>query len=245
MAFTHSPKIVTDGLILAVDAANIKSYVSGSTVWSDISGNSRNLTLVSGSSYNTSSLGVVRFDGTNDHALLPAPSPFAGTQQFTAEFWVNFTSITGTFGPSISKGAWLFAGGTGAGGNQPEFGVFSLNTTSFTPDRISFGNGGGNNVGSLSINVSTLIQTGSWYQLVLTRPSSNVQFVYLNGTLIGSGSIQNSFVSGITAFGGLPGQSDYSSYLNANVGKIMVYNKALTAQEVLQNFNTTRGRFGV
>ncbi len=74
MAFIHSPKIVTDGLVLALDAGNVKSYASGSTTWFDKSGNAYNGTLVNGPTFNTGSLGSIVFDGTNDYVSLIPPS---------------------------------------------------------------------------------------------------------------------------------------------------------------------------
>jgi len=67
MSFAHSPQIVTNGLVLALDAGNTKSYVSGSTTWFDKSGRGNNGTLVNGPTFNTGSLGSIVFDGVNDY----------------------------------------------------------------------------------------------------------------------------------------------------------------------------------
>lgn len=66
MALAHNPKIVTDGLVLCLDAANPKSYPGSGTVWSDLSGNGNNGTLVNGVGYNSNNGGYLTFDGSND-----------------------------------------------------------------------------------------------------------------------------------------------------------------------------------
>jgi hypothetical protein len=66
MAFNYSPKIVTDGLVLYLDAANSKSYVSGSTTWSDLSRGGNNGTLTNGPTYSSAKGGIIILDGSND-----------------------------------------------------------------------------------------------------------------------------------------------------------------------------------
>ena len=243
MTLAHSPRIVTDGLVLCLDAGNTKSYPGSGSTWTDLSGNGKNGTL-NGPTYNSSNGGSIAFDGTNDYASISSPSPLSGTQLFTFEIWVNFTSISGNFG-GISKAAWLFAGGTGSGTGQPEFSVRSANNTSFTPNTIVFGRGGGGTTGSLSINVSSLMSNGNWYQIVLIRSTSSSQTVYLNGSSIGTGNVSNSFSDGITNFGSIENNSNYSGYLNGKVAISRIYNRAITASEIQQNFNAHRGRFGI
>ena len=91
MAFSYSPKIITDGLVLYLDAANPYSYVSGSTAWNDISRGGNNGTLINGPTFSIESLGSIVFDGTNDYV---AATNLTGstTNSFTLETWVNFTN---------------------------------------------------------------------------------------------------------------------------------------------------------
>jgi hypothetical protein len=236
------PKLVTDGLVLALDAGNLKSYPGSGTAWTDLSGNGNTGTLVNGVGYSGSNGGALTFDGVDDYGSIPSPSPFSGTKVFTFEIWVNFTSITGDFG-NINKCAWLFAGGTGSGAGQPEFGVYSANNTSFTPNTINFSRGGGATIGSLSINVSSLMSNGNWYQIVLVRSASNAQTVYLNASSIGTGNVSNSFTDGQTDFGAIHGNSAYDGYLNGKISTIKIYNRALTSTEIQQNYLATKSRY--
>jgi hypothetical protein len=244
MAISYNPRTVTNGLVLCLDAGNTKSYPGSGTTWRDLSGRGNNGTLTNGPTYNSSNGGSIVFDGTNDYATIPSPSPFSGTQLFTFEIWVKFVSITGNFG-STNKCAWLFSGGSGAGEGQAEFGVLSANNSSFTPNTITFGRGTGGTTGSLNINVSSLISNGSWYQIVLVRSASDAQILYLNGSSIGTGNVSNSFSNGIVNFGSLANNSSYSGYLNGSLTGLKIYNRALTAAEVSQNYNALRGRYGI
>ena len=238
------PDIVRDGLVLYLDAGISASYSGSGTTWTDVSGNGKNGTLTNGPTYSSSNGGSIVFDGNNDYASISSPSPLSGTQLFTFEIWVNFTSITGNFG-GTNKAAWLFAGGSGSGTGQPEFVVISANNTSFTPNIIIFGRGGGGTTGSLTIDVSSLMSNGNWYQIVLVRSASNVETVYLNGSSIGTGNVSNSFSDGITNFASIENLSSYSGYLNGRISNIKIYNRALTAAEILQNYNVLKGRFGL
>lgn len=241
----YGPKIVTDGLVLALDAANTKSYPGSGATWNDVSGNNRTTTLVNNPPFNAANNGSISFDGFNDYAFIPSPSPLSGNNLFTTEFWINTTSITGDFG-GIYKAACLFGGGTGEGTGQAEMFILSANNTSFTPDLIYFGAGGGLETGTCDVNVSTLMSNGSWYQIVLARTAIAAQVVYINGSQVATGNVSYSFADGQTDFGALHGNlSNYTGFFNGKMSGIKIYNRALTAAEVLQNFNATRGRYGV
>jgi hypothetical protein len=240
----YSLGVVQDGLVLNLDASKFYSYPRSGNTWTDLSSNGNTGTLVNGPTYSSGNGGALTFDGVDDYGSTPSLFLFSGTKVFTFEIWVNFTSITGNFG-NINKCAWLFAGGTGSGSGQPEFGVYSANNTSFTPNTINFGRGSGGTIGSLSINVSSLMSNGNWYQIVLVRSASNAQTVYLNASSIGTGNVSNSFSNGQPDFGALHGNPSYEGYLNGKISTIKIYNRALTATEIAQNFNATRSRFGI
>jgi hypothetical protein len=240
----YSRGVVRAGLVLDLDAGVPSSYAGIGTVWTDLSSSSKNGILQNGVGYTGSNGGVLTFDGNNDYAYILSPSPLSGTKLFSFEIWVNFTSITGDFG-GINKVAWLFAGGTGTGSGQPEFGVLSANNSSFTPDTIFLGRGGGGATGSCGAAVSSLISNGTWNQIVLTRTSSNSQVIYLNATQIGIGNVSTSFSDGQTDFGAIHGNLAYDGYLNGRISNIKIYNRALTAAEVKQNYDALKGRFGL
>ena len=94
MAFNYSPKIVTNGLVLALDAANKKSYPGSGTTWSDLSGNGYTATLLNGTAFSSINFGTFVFDGTNDNASIPYNTNLDPTSGITFEAWIYPTNIT-------------------------------------------------------------------------------------------------------------------------------------------------------
>ena len=90
MAFQYSPKIVTDGLVLYLDAANTKSYVSGSTTWNDISRTNINGTLVNGPTFSSDGGGSILFDGSNDYVQINYGGNLSSST-ITLNFFANFS----------------------------------------------------------------------------------------------------------------------------------------------------------
>ena len=97
MAFSYSPKIVTDGLVLYLDATNPYSYVSGSLNWNDLSRSQLSGSLINGPTYNTS--GYVSLDGINDYIDIGNRTTLQmGTGDFTMGLWVKMNNPPNTYG---------------------------------------------------------------------------------------------------------------------------------------------------
>jgi hypothetical protein len=98
MAFNYSPKIVTDGLVLYLDAANPKSYPGTGTAWNDISRGGNNGTLVNGPTFDSTNGGSIVFDGVNDYGINNTPNLPTGNITATICAWVYIVSgYTGTW----------------------------------------------------------------------------------------------------------------------------------------------------
>ena len=93
MGLSHSPKIVTNGLVLALDAANNKSYPGSGTTWSDLSNTGKNLTLTNGPTFSAANLGSIVFDGTNDYIDVPI-NPSLFTTEGTMIIWLKNDEAT-------------------------------------------------------------------------------------------------------------------------------------------------------
>ena len=87
MSLNHSPKIVTDGLVLCLDAASRKSYPGSGTTWFDRSGNGNNGTLTNGPTFSSDNGGSIVFDGTNDYVNCGTTLGNFGTSNFTINFF--------------------------------------------------------------------------------------------------------------------------------------------------------------
>jgi hypothetical protein len=228
MSLSHSPSIVTNGLVLALDAANIKSYSGSGTAWTDLSGNSNTGTLTNGPTFSSSNNGSIVFDGVNDYISASASSSFQfGTNNFTVSFWVYFNASPNNYALYDN----LILGGIGA---RNDAFVLLVNATGkldvFT-------------VGSFRGVSSTTLVSKTWYNIVLTR-TSGVWNYYFNGVL-DSASFTNTV--NLTSGGCIIGRiSDTSGYfINGAISQVSIYNRALSATEISQNYNATRGRYNV
>jgi hypothetical protein len=217
----HSPRIVTDGLVLCLDAANPKSYPGSGTVWNDLSGNGRNLTLFNSPTFNSND-GSLVFDGIDDYAQTTDNGLGTGSSiPHTLEMWVNFNTLA-------SPRWWLAViGQYGAGAHH------WIGTT-------------GTQFGAWSANCQrspTLVGTNSWMHLVGTFDGTTLTF-YVNNINSGGSCNANGFNFTNTNFTlGLRLGSE--AYFNGKISKVSIYNKALTPQEIQQNFNAVRGRYGL
>lgn len=220
--FKNTPPIVTNGLVLALDAANPKSYVSGSATWRDLSGNNNNATptLISGSTFTSTFGGTFALNGTGSFINIPIQN-FATSTPFSVETVMSVPNYN-QFG---SRAHFL----SGAGGNSMV--VFTATTLNMWNEA-----GGANN-----LTISTTFTAGSTYHVVVTRDSSNLVSLYTNGSFIGSGSRDGQFRW--ATMGRLGSGDTFCSIINLSTVKI--YNKALLPTEILQNYNATKGRFGL
>lgn len=235
MAFSYSPKIITDGLVLYLDAANTRSYPGSGTTWNDLSRGGNNGTLVNGPTFNTGSGGSIVFDGVNDR--VSRSSPINAGSNFTVNAWI-YPTLLGTTRRAIvgngynytSRQGWLFC--TAGGG---------INNTFF----LSIGS----DIAGVNAPANTL-SLNTWVYISATCQNGGGAInLYRNGTIItdvistlSSGSIQydiNQFNVGFRFVGGT------ADPFTGNIASVSIYNRILTQQEVLQNFNATRARYGV
>lgn len=235
MAFNFSPKIVTNGLVLYLDAANPKSYVSGSTTWSDISRGGNNGALTNGPTFNSSNGGSIVFDGSNDYIDLGDRDAFDGFASYSLSVWVYINAFN-IYTAFFHK--W------GATGYSYFLGAFNDNFKVTAGENYATNTGG--KTGYYGDVSNTALQTGRWYNIVYTSTISNIS-LYINGVL--DNSIANSWrggniINSITSLK-LATHFDQPTYTNCRMSNSMIYNRALSATEVLQNYNATKTRFGL
>ena len=226
MAFYRGPRIVTNGLVLALDAANTKSYVSGSTTWNDLSGNNNNGTLVNGPTFSSDNGGSIVFDGSNDYADIPVPLAISYSTVTIQGFikWISFNS-------------GMFLG----------FTTYDVWTSGNT---LGYNNGNSNVVGISAATVSSLGLLGNYKQYTFVMNSSGLlstNKIYING-------VSQSISAVVGADGNIPGLAtnlrlaswnNNGFHGNVQYGNLKVYNRALSDQEILQNYNAQKSRFGL
>lgn len=227
MAFNYSPKIVTDGLVFAVDAANKKSYPGSGTTWSDMVGGNDG-TLTNGPTFDSGNGGSIVFDGTNDYvALSEGGLSFPNdSADFTCEVVVKLDTVTAqqVFFQQEDFGgtgrSWIFlrySGGDHAFGSY--IGASDLLLTSL----------GAPTVGTVyhvhikyESGVLHIGYNGTWYQSSTRSIDENCT----GGFRIGTGK-------------------NTSTPTDGNIYCVRVYNRALTSAEVTQNYNALKSRFGL
>ena len=223
MAYNNGPRIVTDGLVLTLDAGNTKSYAGSGTTWGDLSGNGNNGTLTNGPTFSSANGGSIVFDGVDDYAQFNVLSQISSSLSYSVCFNFYPTSIV------TEKGVWLSCTST----NDRHGGKVVDNLFIFKSNNIS-----------LSCN----IVVNKWQYICCVSNGATPQ-LYLdavqNSTDVTANGSYNYF--GYTTVGKIGGSNTNagSTSFPGNISNIQIYNRALTANEIQQNFNATRGRFGV
>ena len=213
------PDIVTDGLVFAVDAGSERSYAgSGTTAYNLVANN--DVSLINGLGWQSGNGGYFSSDGTDDSMTTPDAANL-DLVDFTLEGWVWWDQHK-NYGSFLVKGP----GGSGQLFNYSFFGYATS---------VSVGFGDGSNYRSISISTPAL---NEWHHIVGTYDGSTLKF-YLNSTLANSSSITATPNQNNDALQIL--QTNYS--IDGRIGCAKVYNKALTAAEVLQNYNAQKNRF--
>lgn len=236
-------QIVTTGLVLNLDAADRNSYPGSGTTWTDTSGYSNNGTLTNGPTFDNNNGGAIVFDGTNDKVTSASNFTFGSTTQKSHNIWFKTSSATLQtllfLGANLNDYKWQYIFITSTGGLSVMFG-----DNSFYNERAN---------GITGFNLST----GNWTNLCVTvntnNSAGNRVKIYINGTQYAISSFDND--SGNPFYDGgmylqlgaanLGQGSDYYSPLNGQIAHVSLYNRALSASEVLQNYTVQRKRFGI
>ena len=222
MGLAHSPSLVMNGLVLCLDAGNSKSYPGSGTTWTDLSGRGNTGTLTNGPTYSSGNGGSIVFDGSNDYVSGSIPTLI----NWSITLWYRSTDITSqlVFYP--------FSGTTGANGLG-----FGGTCDANTNNRWYFFEGTNNFSSS-----NTAITTNVWYNLVVTK-SSTTYNLYTNGSLSLSGSGVDLSLTQYNLGRRSDGGGQF--YVKGNIANTQIYNRALTAAEIQQNFNATRSRYSI
>jgi hypothetical protein len=231
MSINYNTKIVKDGLVLYLDGGNVKSYPGSGTSCFDLSKSNITGDLQNGVEYSSDNGGTFVFDGTNTFLTSgstlndEANGLFAGDNLGWSAFaWFSFPDTSGTQG-IMSRG-----GGTGS---SATFVVWKSETAALARLR------GGTTLNFIGSNL--LFDT--WYNIGITydgtTPKAYLNGDYINDMSIGSASLQNNNF----LLGGV-GDGTGSSFIGS-ISSTYVYNRGLTEDEVRQNFNALRGRYGI
>jgi len=221
MGCSSGPDVVEDGLVLCLDAGSKRSYPGTGTTWTDRSASGNNGTLINGPTFNSANDGSIVFDGSNDYVARPN---FIGTTStFSVCHWiklaVNQKTRTIFSNYTSSNRGWV----TGISDNSQNVVKFYLGNT-------------------VHLYASSALDVNVWYLVSVTYDNGNPK-IYINETL------NNSSSSATVVFGSTLYPNDIgrlgvgSQYFNGSIANVFVYNRALTADEIRQNYLATRGRY--
>jgi len=230
-------KILTDGLVLALDAADRNSYVSGSTTWRDLSGNNNNNTLVNSPTFNSANGGSIVFDGVDDHTTASDNTSLQPTS-FSIDTWIRPTSF-GAFNTIVVKPF------NGPPWSSPFLSYMVRIETSGTV--LSCGTNTGGTYRTLSTSYTFL--TNTIYNIVFTFNSSTGAAVsYINGSVLSS----TTHTAGAISYAALPvligasyGTNPVGEFFAGNIYSVKIYNTVLTAANITQNYNALKSRFNL
>jgi len=255
---SNATDILTDGLVLQVDASNPSSYSGTGTTWFDLSGNDYDGVLTNGASYSSDFGGVITFTGSISQYVTfgdPIETRLTSSNAVTYQIWVRAESgstggveIIPTFNKLIYNND--FAGITtemyllGAGATPGNDGIYSY---------VNYASDGGN-MDASSTTTGTTMTTGSWYFITVTAQlEATIGTLYNNNQLYdsqkgfdyvpnfeNSASLElgRSYNEPITVVGPI------NSYLNGEIGAFYIYDRQLSQAEVTNNFNVTKARYG-
>jgi hypothetical protein len=223
--------IVTDGLVLNVDAGFVGSYPTTGTTWYDLSGNNYTGTLINGPTFNSANSGSIVFDGTNDYCQLSQNIFNTSYPGVTFGAWVY---LNGNIGGALIAGVW----NQSANGDQAALFIFSNGPFIAVSDGVT---GEGGTGASNTLNVS------QWYYIAASWNSNRTYKYYQNGSLLGTGTQGgNGWNSSSTANFEIGAENQANiRYFNGRIACSQVYNRTLSDSEVLQNYNAQKSRFGL
>lgn len=221
--------IAQSGLVTNIDAGVSTSYSGSGTTWTDLTGRGNNGTLTNGPTFSSTNGGSIVFDGSNDYVSLASPDLPTGTGDFTVSMWIKPTNFTA----NISK-ALLYGGVSGS---------FYLGI-----GRTYNGDINGLRIGrafSADCENCAFTFTNAWHNVIVIRSSATIIFYVNNSqrTTVNGEFVQaanHSFVASNPANIGGSGEP-----FTGNISALHIYNRALSAAEVSQNFNALRGRYGI
>ena len=227
MSVSAGPSVVTNGLILDLDAANTKSYPGSGTVWLNLAGTSYNGTLTNSPAYSSNYGGCLTFDGTNyvvTGSLGSLPS------QGSIEYWMYPTVVENYRNPFAT---YYNGGNSGFRWEMQTGGLFYVVI--------------GNDAASYNVYNYPNLVANQWCQIVVTwNTATSTATGYLNGVQAFTTSSNTTWpttIPNLSIGSGLSTGADRQ--FKGNISKGAVYSITLSAEQVQQNFNAIRGRYGI
>jgi hypothetical protein len=218
------PGIVTTNLSMFLDAGNASSYPGSGTDWTDLSGNSRNGTLTNGPTYTSADGGAIVFDGTNDFVQC------SGSITATAATFVTWMRRNG---PQDDFDGIIYSRGAAATG------ISFFGTT----NKISYT--WNNAVNTYNWQSGLIVPDLTWCMVAVSVTSTAATAYLCQSSGITSATNTVSHTSTTLDDIKIAFDDAAARYFNGRIATAMIYDRALSAAEITQNFNALRGRYGL
>lgn len=222
MAITYNTSIVRSGLVLHLDAANPKSYPGSGTAWRDLSGLTYNATLVNSPTFTNNYFAL---DGSTSQYFTVTGTPLTSTTTCTILMWIYSAASQAAFtGLFFTRNASNIAG------------INFRNTT----NRLGWT--WNNDAATYGYDTGLVVPQNVWSMVALSVGPTSTTF-WLN-----SSSITQTYTTAAQTFNTISigrDSAQASRLFNGRIATSMLYNRALTALEIQQNFEATRGRYNV
>lgn len=227
MGLHHSPNIITNGLVLLLDAANSKSYPGSGTTWTDLSGNGNNGTNTN-MTFESLNGGIFNF-ATNSVSTIANSTSLNPTSQLTIEALVKFNGNSQDF---------IFE----KGNVNSQYSLFS-HSSDIVFRTYHDGDGTYN---SLALTKANANITNGVYHHIVGSYNGSTKIIYVDGNSMGSSSKSGNLVTttpgaAVGRFGGT--SSGY--FFDGKIARVSVYSIGLTQDQVRQNFEAIKGRYGL
>jgi hypothetical protein len=265
MSYANGPRIVTDGLVCCLDAANRKSYAGSGSAWNDLSGNNNHATLFASPTYDTNNKGSISFNGSTQYAEVT-------TRNTNLEFQPTVAFSCFLFIKSLPSGEndALISNMYNDGTTYPGWDIWWNNSSTANTISSHFISSWSSNAIKVHWTYNYSFYANKWVSIALTYdgscPTNSTQTLssvnlYLDGILTTAGkaiatsnangfnasnetisynSSQRFRVSSRWSSGGIERPSDFQA------GSILLYNnKQLSANEIKQNYDALKGRYGL
>ena len=247
MGTIHGPSIVRDGLIFYFDFSNQRCFMTGETIVNDLTENFYTGLTINSPTYETNVYGELDFNGTNQRINLNNLYDISTSDDISVESWFNRTGDS----PGDTVGGCILCKGA-LGGGRPGWGLFWTDST--YPSEANILGFQVRDSGDTAYAANTTYSSannGLWIHAVGVRDTANNEVrIYINGVLIDTTAespLIDPTTASNTAIASMSETLTPNTYSREFYGKIAIskiYNIALTNEQVLQNYNATKGRFG-
>jgi len=228
MGVAYNSRIVTDGLVLCLDAGNKKSYPDSGDIWTDLSGNGRNGTLNNGVGYNSANGGLLSFDGSNDFIQC------SGSLTLTAATFIVWIKRGVSSGNTGRAGFIMSRTPTATGMN-----MYPSQISGVYPNFLGYHwNDDG---GTYNWNSGLIVPLDSWSMCAISVTSSSATAYLYQAS--GLTTATNTTSHSSTTMLDIEVAQQGGNYYRGSVAQALIYNRALSAAEIQQNYLATKSRY--